>query len=102
MTREDIEKRFDELYEADLALMKAKNHDYAGDEDPLDNLRDFGFYGAIVRIGDKYKRLKNFVKRAMRGDTTLAVKDESIRDTLRDLRVHSYLAEIILDEERKP
>lgn len=97
MTRQEIERRFEELYKADLAIMLAKNHDYAGSDDPLDNLRDFGFFGVIVRLGDKYKRLKNFVIRAMRGNACLAVKDESIRDTLRDLRVYGYLAEIIFD-----
>ncbi len=102
MTREDMEKRIDELFEADLATMKAKNHDYAGADDPLDNLRDFGTIGIVVRIGDKYKRLKHWAKRAMRGDAHFAVKDESLRDTLRDLRVYCYLAEVMFDEEAKP
>jgi endo-alpha-1,4-polygalactosaminidase (GH114 family) len=101
MTREEMEKRFDELHESDLALMKAKNHDYAGPDDPLDNLRDFGFVGVVVRMGDKFKRLKAFAKRAMKGEAHLAVKDESIRDTLRDMRIYATLAEIMLDEEAK-
>jgi hypothetical protein len=101
MTREDMEKKIDALFESDMALMKSKNHDYAGKDDPLDNLRDFGFFGIIVRLGDKFKRLKNFGIRSMKGDAHLAVKDESIKDTLRDLRVYGYLAEIMLDEESK-
>jgi len=101
MTREELEKKIDAIHETDVALMKAKNHDYAGKDDPLDNLRDFGFFGVVVRLGDKFKRLKNFSLRAMKGDAHLAVKDESIRDTLRDLRVYGCLAEIMLDEESR-
>ena len=86
----------------DYALMSAKNHDYAGDADALANLRAFGFYGVVVRLSDKFARLQNFAKRRERGgDDLLKVKDESIRDTLRDIRVYGILAEAMLNEEEE-
>ena len=80
------------MFKADLELLRRKGHDYSGDEDCLDNLRDFGFAGIVVRMGDKYKRLKNFVK-----NKNLKVKDESIIDTLRDLRNYAFFAQIFFE-----
>jgi len=101
MTPETLLKMATVIRDQDAALMAAKNHDYAGDADALENFREFGFYGVIVRLGDKWKRLKNFAirKQAGRGDL-LAVKDESIKDTLRDIRNYATLAEIMFDEEQ--
>jgi hypothetical protein len=76
----------------DLALLRAKGNDYAGDDDALSNLRRFGLYGIIVRLSDKFSRLERFAK-----DGKLQVKDESVRDTLRDIRNYAYLAQILLD-----
>ena len=92
MTIPELLERITFKFKSDLDLLIAKNQDYAG-EDPLDNLRDFGFLGIVVRTGDKYKRLKNFSQRG-----NLTVKSESIRDTLRDLRNYAFLAEVVLDE----
>lgn len=84
-----------EIFEGDLELLLKKGHDYAGDDDCMENLRVFGFAGAVVRIGDKFFRLKNFVKSGK-----LYVKDESVIDTLRDLRNYGYLAEILYRYEK--
>ena len=73
-----------------------KGHDYSGTQDTLDNLRDFGFLGVVVRIGDKYKRLKHFCKQG-----TLSVKDESIEDTCKDLINYALFA-LILHRQDKP
>jgi len=61
-------------------LRAAKGHDYSGTEDTLDNLREFGSMGVLVRIGDKFKRLKHFYRQGV-----LAVQDEKIEDTMNDL-----------------
>ena len=92
----ELEAKFRELFEKDLAKMRQKNHDYAGNgNDALKNLKRWGSLGVIVRLSDKYERLENFFKTGI-----LKVKDESIRDTLLDIRVYGYLAEILLDEEQ--
>lgn len=83
-------------FDEDMALLQAKGHDYSGEQDALGNLRRFGLYGIIVRLSDKFSRLEQFAKS---GD--LKVKDESIRDTLRDIRNYAFLAQIFLDGEDK-
>ena len=57
--------------------MVAKNHDYAGTNDPFRNFRRFGLLGILVRLGDKLARLESFVENG-----ELKVKDESVRDTI--------------------
>ena len=81
----------------DMKLLKAKGHDYAGEADALGNLRRFGLYGIVVRLSDKFSRLERF---AQGGD--LKVRDESIRDTLRDIRNYAFLAQIFLDDNGIP
>jgi hypothetical protein len=75
-----------------MKLLRAKGHDYAGEQDALGNLRRFGLFGILVRLSDKFSRLEHFAKS---GD--IKVKDESIRDTLRDIRNYSFLAQIFLE-----
>ena len=87
--------KFYELLKEMKETHDRKNHDYAGD-DPLSNLRTFGFYGVVVRISDKFHRLKNFAKQ-----DKLKVKDESIRDTLIDMANYALLAIILYDEEKQ-
>lgn len=82
------------LMKEDLVLAHRKGHDYAGNKDSLANLRLFGFMGIVVRLGDKFMRLKSFIDQG-----ELQVIDETIKDTLRDMRIYAYLAEILLDEE---
>ncbi len=73
-----------------------KNHDYAGDKDPLANFREFGWYGIIVRISDKYHRIINFTKKGV-----LKVVEESFKDTLLDLANYCLLAIILWEEEQQ-
>ena len=77
-----------------------KNHDYAGDSDPLKNLRACErlnlepFMGVMVRLQDKWSRLEEFVKSGR-----LMVKDESVLDTLIDNANYSLLAIILYKEQ---
>lgn len=96
MTAEERNKRIQELMSQDMELLIAKGHDYSGDQDCLANLRTFGFFGVVVRIGDKFMRLASFVKNKL-----LKVKDESVEDTLRDLRIYCYLGQIVREEEKE-
>lgn len=78
-----------------VTIMVAKNADYAG-QDVRTPFRNFQLVealgicstevGMLVRMCDKLSRLANFVKSG-----TLAVKDESARDTAIDLRNYLVL-----------
>lgn len=86
------EQAIRDIFENELIpILRAKGHDYAGDGDTFGNLRDFGWKGIIVRLGDKYHRLKNF---CLSGGH-LKVKDENIEDTLKDLINYGFLALIL-------
>ena len=92
--------RFEELLDKMKDIYKRKNHDYSGEgEDPFSNFReceDFNvpaWKGVLVRLGDKYSRLKNFAKKE-----TLAVSDETIIDTLIDNANYSLIAAILIEE----
>ena len=81
-------------------LHDKKNADYAGSEDSLANLRmceKMGmtpFMGVVVRLSDKFCRLMRFCK-----TKELAVKDEGIKDTLKDIVNYAIFAIIFLEEE---
>jgi hypothetical protein len=89
-------KHIREIFENELIpLLEKKSHDYSG-EDMLSNLRDFGWKGVVVRLGDKYHRLKNFCKTGK-----YMVKDETVEDTLKDLINYGFLCLILKREEDK-
>lgn len=69
-----------------LALMRAKNEDYAIADDPYRNFRTFGRIGILVRMSDKLARLRTFEERG-----TLSVPDESVGDTVRDIINYAIL-----------
>ena len=98
MTSEERNERIKKMFKDDLDLLLRKGHDYSGDSDCMCNLRDFGFLGVVVRLGDKYHRLKSFVEQGK-----MKVKDESVIDTLRDMRNYAFLAQILWeDSQEKP
>jgi hypothetical protein len=84
------------IFDHCLEVADAKGHDYSGTEDAMSNFHDFGWQGIIVRIGDKYHRVKNFCKKAV-----LKVKDESVEDTLYDLITYAALALIMYWGEKR-
>jgi len=81
-------------------LHSRKNHDYAGSTDPLRNFRkcnEMGvdsFTGVMIRLTDKWSRLESFMKQGV-----LAIKTESVVDTLLDNAVYSLLAIILYEEQ---
>ena len=90
------------FYELLLKIAKLhayKNSDYAGNDDPLSNLRGSerlgipAWKGVLVRIGDKFDRINNIAKKG-----SISVKSESIKDTLEDMAVYSLLCHILYDE----
>jgi hypothetical protein len=80
-----------------------KAHDYCGTgADPLANLmasEELGlpaWKGCIVRMMDKWGRIKNFCR-----SETLKVKGESFEDTLLDNAVYSLLNIILFSRARR-
>jgi len=95
MTAAERDERIRAYFDADMALLAAKGNDYAGDADALANLRRFGLFGIIVRLSDKFSRLETLAKA---GFNTARVTDESLTDTLRDIRNYAFLAQIFLED----
>ena len=77
------------------ALRQAKGHDYCSSNDCLENLRPFGTAGVVIRIGDKFHRLKSFVKKGIQ-----KVKDEKITDTMDDLVNYAMYLRIMWEQEK--
>lgn len=73
------------------ALYEKKNHDY-GDSFHLSYLEE-GMAMPRIRLGDKFNRLKTLT----RGGGTIAVKDESIRDTLLDIANYAIMTVMELE-----
>jgi hypothetical protein len=65
------------IFNTCLEVLDAKGRDYSGTEDGMGNFKDFGWKGIVVRLGDKYHRLKNLTKAE-------AAVNESVEDTLYD------------------
>jgi hypothetical protein len=96
-------KRFYEILAELEELHSTKNSDYAEKSDPLSNLKmseqiDIpGYVGNFIRMGDKWSRLVQLMKKKQHGEGP-AVKNESMKDTLRDLAVYCILEMILLEE----
>lgn len=76
-----------------LELMRAKNADYTNGSGPFANFEvaeDFGvspLTGLLLRMSDKFQRLKSFSRCGK-----LEVTGEGVEDAFRDLIGYSYLA----------
>ena len=79
----------DELHE----IYVAKNKDYGNSFG--ESVDEFGIIAGVIRIGDKYNRLKTLA----RGHDPL-VNDESMIDTLKDMANYCLLTVIELEEEK--
>ena len=77
------------------ALYAKKNHDY-GDSFHLSYLEE-GLAMSRIRLGDKFNRFKTLTK----GQNCIAVKDESIRDTLLDLANYAIMTIMELEEKEE-
>lgn len=94
-TIENLEKDISVIMEELMVVRKAKGHDYSGTVDTLDNLREFGWKGVLVRIADKFKRLKHFSLQQV-----LEVKDESVEDSMQDLINYALFLLIMYRQEK--
>ena len=77
------------IFKESLDTYKAKNADY-GDSFSK-SYQEFGLTAPIVRMSDKLERLKTLSK------ADAKVKDESIKDTLKDLGNYAFMTVLELD-----
>jgi len=97
MTLAERSKLMRDMFEKEIMpLNERKGMDYSGKEDSMANMRDFGFLGIVIRLGDKFHRLKNFAKVG-----SLQVKSESVEDTLIDMINYAFFALMFHREERR-
>lgn len=74
-----------------VILMDKKQLDYGSR-----NISDFGLVGVIIRMNDKFQRIKNLI-----GNRKKASVNESIRDTFRDVSNYAIIA-LLLDSKKWP
>jgi len=102
MNREEFIKQLESNANTDLEIVKVKNSDYANGENPFQNFRmveGMGLctveQGILVRMSDKMQRIANLLTREA------VVKDESIADTLSDLRNYANILQVYLTTKQK-
>jgi len=96
MNRQQYLDVFKDTCDEMLNLTTRKNNDYGGLTDPFKNFRDFGVKGVLVRMSDKFARIKT----ALWEERELKVADEVIEDTIFDLAVYSVILRIILEAQK--
>ena len=95
-------KRFYEILDVIKNLHDQKRHDYGANEDIFANFRlselsgISAWQGSVVRMGDKYARISNFIKKG-----EFKFKEESIKDTLMDMAIYSLITMILFEEEEE-
>lgn len=85
-TREQYLQNFKELTDRMYEITTKKNNDYGGESDPFKNFREFGALGILVRMSDKFARLKTAIVEKRKFEV-----DESVEDTALDLANYSLL-----------
>lgn len=89
MTPDQLLEKFDEMVKKERDVIQKKSHDYSGDADVMKNfitvehmgIVDSAARGLMVRLTDKYMRIVGFLNKG-----ELKVSDESINDTIMDMR----------------
>ncbi len=91
--------RFHEILEQIKELHDKKQHDYGANQDIFANFRLSelsgipAWQGSVVRMGDKYARISNFINKG-----EFKFKEESIKDTLMDMAIYSLITMILFEE----
>ena len=102
MSKHEVNKqslRFYELLETIKELHDKKQHDYGAGEDIFANFRLSelsgvpAWQGSVIRMGDKYARISNFIKKG-----EFKFKEESIKDTLMDIAIYTLITKIQYEE----
>lgn len=102
VTKEKLFKLHDDICNHAKWLMEKKNKDYSGGvPDVFANFRGSSMYGVepeigiMIRIQDKFKRIEAFIRNG-----TLAVNDESCRDSIEDIVNYTVLLAGMLEERK--
>lgn len=102
MNTDDFFRYIDTFFALGSNLIRRKNADYAGTDDPFRNFyvsEHVGITDAktalLVRMCDKMSRIANLIKQDAQ------VTDESIQDTLQDLANYSAILSALIANERK-
>ena len=96
------DEKFVEAYVRALSIIEAKNHDYSSETDPFANFREserFGIsaeQGVLIRMSDKFARLRNFFVKGL-----LKARDESVKDALIDIMNYCAIMYALLEEKNK-
>ena len=86
------ERKFREICSQMVDTYHKKNLDYGNAFGK--SYEDFGLIAAVVRLGDKYRRIRSLCEREN------MVKDESIKDTLLDLANYSIMTLIEMEKNQ--
>jgi len=104
MKRDEFIQALADNCDNDLKTVEKKNNDYAQGDDPFQNFRmveDAGLttveQGIAVRMSDKVQRVFNLLPE----DESANVDDESLEDTLSDLRNYANILQVYIEEERQ-
>lgn len=89
------ENRFRSLVDQMANLYAAKNADYGNSFSQ--SVQEFGYVAGIVRMSDKFNRLKNLAL----GKASSRVKEESLIDTLLDLASYSVMLAMEVEKTQK-
>lgn len=103
MNRAELTEYFKEKTGLMVSIMEKKNADYAGDgEDAFANFSRVAALGIastevgfLTRMIDKFCRIASFVKKG-----SLAVKEETVEDTLIDLANYALLMAAYIKSKR--
>lgn len=87
-------KDFEKEQQICIDIVKKKNADYSHSHF-LQNFDNFGYKGIMVRLGDKFDRIKTFYFK-----DKFEVKDETLVDTLRDLANYAIFCILKYEEEK--
>ena len=85
--------RFREITNRMADIYERKNHDYGNSFD--ESLDEFGLVAAVVRISDKFNRLKSLYNKEAK------VVDESIADTLMDTANYCIMTRMWMDQQNR-
>lgn len=84
--------RFTEITSEMAETYRKKNHDYGSSFSQ--SIKEFGPIAGVVRISDKFNRLKNLIS------GKALVNDESVQDTLLDMANYCIMLKMELENEQ--
>ncbi len=100
MTTDKFLQEIEDNFNTALDLIRAKNKDYATQDDPFKNFNNFEKVGVpvergiLVRMMDKITRISNLL------DKEVTVKDETMTDSILDLINYANILKVYIDNKK--